>query len=193
MHCLMALTSKDQMLAVCTTQDERSLPASFALFLGLCGKVLMGVFFGNLMFLGIILFGTRKFLNAKIGDSRCKHILLSILVSSYFKIFVIAMMVWEFPSSVVSIIKMFVLSSNALALLGLGISEWLGVNFSRPELVCPHFDMSVCQNHQIIAGYPERSSFLLSSTFPIRPLSNIGKLYSGDRGDAYVQTWRDGH
>lgn len=106
-----------QMLAVCTTQDERSLPASFALFLGLCGKVLMGVFFGNLMFLGIILFGTRKFLNAKIGDSRCKHILLSILVSSYFKIFVIAMMVWEFPSSVVSIIKMFVLSSNALALL----------------------------------------------------------------------------
>lgn len=39
MHCLMALTSKDQMLAVCTTQDERSLPASFALFLGLCGKV----------------------------------------------------------------------------------------------------------------------------------------------------------
>uniref|UniRef100_M1BC48 Protein ARV n=1 Tax=Solanum tuberosum TaxID=4113 RepID=M1BC48_SOLTU len=106
------------MLAVCTTQDERSLPASFASFLGLCGKVLMGVFFGNLMFLGIILFGTRKFLNAKIGDSRCKHILLSILVSSYFKIFVIAMMVWEFPSSVVFIIKMFVLSSNALALLG---------------------------------------------------------------------------
>lgn len=106
-----------QMLAVCTTQDERSLPASFASFLGLCGKVLMGVFFGNLMFLGIILFGTRRFLNEKIGDSRCKHILLSILVSSYFKIFVIAMMVWEFPSSVVFIIKMFVLSSNALALL----------------------------------------------------------------------------
>ncbi|XP_055829442.1 protein ARV 2 isoform X2 [Solanum dulcamara] len=106
-----------QMLAVCTTQDERSLPASFASFLGLCGKVLMGVFFGNLMFLGIILFGTRRFLNAKIGDSRCKHILLLILISSYFKIFVIAMMVWEFPSSVVFIIKMFVLSSNALALM----------------------------------------------------------------------------
>lgn len=116
MHCL-ASTSKDQILVVCTTQDERSLPTSFASFLGLCGKVLMGVFFGNLMFLGIILFGTRRFLNAKVGDSRCKHILLSILVSSYFKIFVIAMMVWEFPSSVVFIITMFVLSSNALALL----------------------------------------------------------------------------
>ncbi|KAM3233649.1 hypothetical protein P3L10_019008 [Capsicum annuum] len=70
MHCLMASTRKDQMLAVCTVQDERSLPASFASFLGLCGKVLMGVFFGNLMFLGVILFGTRRFLNAKIGDSR---------------------------------------------------------------------------------------------------------------------------
>ncbi|XP_075080879.1 protein ARV 2-like isoform X1 [Nicotiana tabacum] len=106
-----------QMLVVCTTPDERSLPASFASFMGLSGKVLTGVFFGNLIFLGIILFGTRRFLNAKIGDSRCKHILLSILLSSYFKIFLISMMVWEFPSSVVFIINMFVLSSNALALL----------------------------------------------------------------------------
>ncbi|CAK9166654.1 unnamed protein product [Ilex paraguariensis] len=47
---------------------------------------------------------------------RYRDILLSILVSSYFKIFFIAMMVWEFPSSVVLIIDIFVLSSNTLAL-----------------------------------------------------------------------------
>ncbi|KAG6749690.1 hypothetical protein POTOM_046757 [Populus tomentosa] len=47
---------------------------------------------------------------------KCKDILLAVLVSSYFKIFLIATMVWEFPPSVIFIIDLFVLSSKTVAL-----------------------------------------------------------------------------
>ncbi|OVA12761.1 Arv1 protein [Macleaya cordata] len=47
---------------------------------------------------------------------RYKDLVLAIVVSSYFKIFLIAMMVWDFPSSVLFIIDILVLSSNAVAL-----------------------------------------------------------------------------
>ncbi|KAG6786946.1 hypothetical protein POTOM_008567 [Populus tomentosa] len=47
---------------------------------------------------------------------RCRGILLAVLVSSHFKIFLIATMVWEFPFSVIFIIDLFVLSSNTVAL-----------------------------------------------------------------------------
>ncbi|KAL0845896.1 hypothetical protein Bca101_019142 [Brassica carinata] len=44
------------------------------------------------------------------------EILLGIFISSYIKIFLIAMPVWEFPVSVIFIVDMLVLTSNAVAL-----------------------------------------------------------------------------
>ncbi|KAL6333264.1 hypothetical protein AAG906_028447 [Vitis piasezkii] len=54
----------------------------------------------------------------KVMKDKYKNLLLAILISSYFKIFLIAMMVWELPSSVIFIIDVFVLSSNTVALKG---------------------------------------------------------------------------
>ncbi|KAJ9690295.1 hypothetical protein PVL29_012779 [Vitis rotundifolia] len=79
-------------------------------------KILMDVLFGNLAFLCIFLLATRNLLNTIGAVSRYKNLLLSILISSYFKIFFIAMMVWELSSSLIFIIDVFVLSSNAVAL-----------------------------------------------------------------------------
>ncbi|XP_024979027.1 protein arv1 homolog isoform X1 [Cynara cardunculus var. scolymus] len=81
-----------------------------------CGKILLDTFLGNLSFIGILLLGTRSLLNMPVEVSGYKNILLAILASSYLKMFLIAMMVWEFPSSVIFIIDIFVLSSNTLAL-----------------------------------------------------------------------------
>ncbi|XP_018454701.1 protein ARV 2 isoform X2 [Raphanus sativus] len=50
-----------------------------------------------------------------IGASR-KEILLGIFISSYIKIFLIAMPVWGFPVSVIFIVDLLVLTSNAVAL-----------------------------------------------------------------------------
>eukprot|EP00261_Vitis_vinifera_P032332 XP_019073575.1 PREDICTED: protein arv1 homolog [Vitis vinifera] len=76
----------------------------------------MDVLFGNLAFLCIFLLATRNLLNTVGGASKYKNLLLAILISSYFKIFLMAMMVWKLPSSVIFIIDVFVLSSNTLAL-----------------------------------------------------------------------------
>ncbi|XP_024440338.1 protein ARV 2 isoform X3 [Populus trichocarpa] len=79
-------------------------------------EIVVDVFVGNFVFFCIFLLSMRLMLNTSIQISRCKDILLAILVSSYFKIFLIATMVWEFPSSVIFIIDLFVLSSNTVAL-----------------------------------------------------------------------------
>ncbi|KAK4260202.1 hypothetical protein QN277_003348 [Acacia crassicarpa] len=82
----------------------------------ICWKILIDVFFGNLMFLLTFLFAMRISISTSISFSRYKDLLLSILVSSCFKVFLILMMVWEFPSSVIHIIDLLVLSSNVVAL-----------------------------------------------------------------------------
>lgn len=66
--------------------------------------------------MSVVLIGSAKFLNASVGVLKGKDTALTMLVSSYFKIFLIAMTVWEFPSSMIIIIDMFVLSSNTVAL-----------------------------------------------------------------------------
>ncbi|GLT84869.1 hypothetical protein SLE2022_030790 [Rubroshorea leprosula] len=80
------------------------------------GKMSINVFFGNLMFLFTFLIAMRILLKTSGVVSRFRDLLLAILISSYFKIFLVAMMVWEFPSSVIFIIDLFVLSCNAVAL-----------------------------------------------------------------------------
>ncbi|XP_047315680.1 protein ARV 1 [Impatiens glandulifera] len=78
-------------------------------------KMLMNLIFGNIAFLVTVLLWTRSLLKDLNTFLRCEHILLAIFLSSYFKIFLIAMMVWEFPLSVLLIIDLFVLSSNTVA------------------------------------------------------------------------------
>ncbi|KAF5732020.1 protein arv1 isoform X1 [Tripterygium wilfordii] len=82
----------------------------------LSSLVLVDVVVGNLMFLLAFFVATRTLCNTSLTVSRCKDLLLAMLVSSYFKIFLFAMMVWEFPPSVVYIIDLYVLSSNSIAL-----------------------------------------------------------------------------
>ncbi|XP_012083080.1 protein ARV 2 [Jatropha curcas] len=79
-------------------------------------KIIMDVFAANIMFFCIVFLTTRLLLNKSVGFSRFGNLFLAIIVSSYLKIFLVAMMVWEFPSSVIFIIDLFVLSSNAVAL-----------------------------------------------------------------------------
>ncbi|XXG60717.1 hypothetical protein AAC387_Pa04g2556 [Persea americana] len=80
------------------------------------GMMMMEVLLGNFAFFGVLLLMKRLFMKSSSQVTSNKDIFLAILVSSYFKLFVIAMMVWEFPASVLLIIDIFVLSSNAVAL-----------------------------------------------------------------------------
>ncbi|KAF8022237.1 hypothetical protein BT93_G2392 [Corymbia citriodora subsp. variegata] len=79
-------------------------------------KILVDVFLGNLFLFCLLLLMMRISFTIPVGFSRHKDFILAILVSSYFKLFLLAMMIWEFPLSVVFIIDLFVLSSNAMAL-----------------------------------------------------------------------------
>ncbi|KAL9331476.1 hypothetical protein ACSQ67_001086 [Phaseolus vulgaris] len=70
----------------------------------------------DVLFLITFSFMIKIFFHVSISISRGIDLLLVLMISSYFKIFLVAMMVWEFPSSVIFIIELFCLSSNAVAL-----------------------------------------------------------------------------
>ncbi|XP_030465753.1 protein ARV 2-like [Syzygium oleosum] len=89
---------------------------SFSSVTWTCVKILVDVFLGNFFLFYLLLLMTRISFTLPVGFSRHKDFTLAILVSSYFKLLLLAMMIWEFPSSVVFIIDLFVLSSNAMAL-----------------------------------------------------------------------------
>lgn len=76
-------------------------------------KVLVDVLSTNLAFLFSFAIAAKGLLHEV---SRKREILLGILISSYFKMFLLAMLVWEFPVSVIFIIDMLVLTSNSMAL-----------------------------------------------------------------------------
>ncbi|CAI0460278.1 unnamed protein product [Linum tenue] len=106
-------------------------------------EVFMACLVGNSLFLCVFLLATRILLNSSLTFSRFRDLLLVILVSSYFKIFLIAMMVWEFPLSVILIIDLFVVSSNTVALkvtTGSSTARCLGVCFSAHcvKLIATH-------------------------------------------------------
>ncbi|XP_039131319.1 protein ARV 2 isoform X2 [Dioscorea cayenensis subsp. rotundata] len=73
-----------------------------------CREVFLDVLLGNIVFIVVLLLGTRLFVNCSLTITSYLEILLAVFVSSFFK-------VWEFPSAVLYIIEMFVLSSNAVA------------------------------------------------------------------------------
>jgi len=64
----------------------------------------------------ILLLGVRFILKLSFDVIRYRDVLFAVIISSYFKLFLFTMMVWEFPSSVIFIVEMFVLSSNVVAL-----------------------------------------------------------------------------
>lgn len=114
--CLNINNVKDRSLFICRSKEEWGLSTSIASFIWTCQKVLMDVVLGNFVFLATFLLAMRILLKTSIGSLRYKDILLAILISSYFKMCLVAMMVWQFPSSVVFIIDLYVLSSNIVAL-----------------------------------------------------------------------------
>ncbi|XP_074285778.1 protein ARV 2-like [Silene latifolia] len=71
---------------------------------------------GNLVFLYSFYILSTKSLEFVEGFSSYKEVLLAIIVSCYLKVYMLAMMVWDFPSSVVYITDLFVMSSNLVAL-----------------------------------------------------------------------------
>ncbi|CAA6662547.1 unnamed protein product [Spirodela intermedia] len=78
----------------------------------ICGKVLGEVFCGNLSFFGFLFLADRVFLDkpkSTLDISSFKRVFLTILLSSYFKIFLTSMMVWEFPSSAIYIVDVLAL------------------------------------------------------------------------------------
>ncbi|XP_013696952.1 protein ARV 1 isoform X2 [Brassica napus] len=76
-------------------------------------QVLVDVLSTNLAFLFSFAIAAKVLLHEV---SRKREIPLGILISSYFKIFLLAMLVWEFPVSVIFIIDILVLTSNSMAL-----------------------------------------------------------------------------
>lgn len=96
--------------------NEWTLPVTVVSFLLEFGKVFSSVVLGNLIFLAVMIHGTGQLLSASVRVFGWKEVLLIVIISSYFKIFLMAMMVWKFPSSVIFIIDMFVISSNYVAL-----------------------------------------------------------------------------
>uniref|UniRef100_A0A7N1A458 Protein ARV n=1 Tax=Kalanchoe fedtschenkoi TaxID=63787 RepID=A0A7N1A458_KALFE len=105
-----------RMLVLVRSVEEWSSSISFYSLVWKLGKVLMDVFLGNLFFLVTLVCAIQM----KHTNSNCvlryRDLLLAILVSSHFKIFLVCMMVWEFPISAMFLIDVFILSSNTVAL-----------------------------------------------------------------------------
>ncbi|XP_073293704.1 protein ARV 2-like isoform X1 [Primulina huaijiensis] len=97
-------------------ENEWTLPATVVSFLLDFGKMFTRVVLENLIFLAVMIHGTGKLLSASARVFGWKEVSLIVIISSYFKIFLMATMVWKFPSSVIFIIDMFVISSNYVAL-----------------------------------------------------------------------------
>ncbi|CAM8937977.1 unnamed protein product [Rhodiola kirilowii] len=105
-----------RMLILVRSVEEWSSSISFSSLVWRLGKVVMDVLFGNFLFFVILFCGFKIMRMKSDGVSRYKDLLLTVLVSSYFKILLVSMMVWEFPISVMFLIDVFIISSNSLAL-----------------------------------------------------------------------------
>ncbi|KAK3149147.1 hypothetical protein QOZ80_3AG0213580 [Eleusine coracana subsp. coracana] len=81
-----------------------------------CSEVVVSVLLGNIIFMIMLFLGVQFILKPSFNITRYREVLFAIIISSYFKLFLLTMMVWEFPSSVIFIVEMFVLSSNVVAL-----------------------------------------------------------------------------
>ncbi|XP_062212615.1 LOW QUALITY PROTEIN: protein ARV 2-like [Phragmites australis] len=81
-----------------------------------CSEVIGDALLGNVIFVIMLFLAVRFILKLSFDITRYREVLFAVIISSYFKLFLFTMMVWEFPSSVVFIVEIFVLSSNVVAL-----------------------------------------------------------------------------
>eukprot|EP01018_Ginkgo_biloba_P027170 Gb_15381 [translate_table: standard] len=80
------------------------------------GKLTTNIFLNNLIFFFSLLLVAKLLQKRQVtSEVRYMEIFMAVLFSSYFKLFIIAMMVWDFPTSAVFIIDAFTLSSNVVA------------------------------------------------------------------------------
>lgn len=90
---------------------------SFSSFLSTAGKLMALVLVQNLVFFLTTLMASLFLMRSGAHwRLRWMDLLLALLLSSYFKLFTFAMMVWDFSPFMVHIVEMFVLSSNTIAL-----------------------------------------------------------------------------
>jgi hypothetical protein len=73
--------------------------------------------------------------------SRRREIMLGIFISSYFKIFLLAMLVWEFPMSVIFFVDILLLTSNSMALKG----QTFKMFSMQIVFCCCYFGISQCK------------------------------------------------
>ncbi|XP_023527859.1 protein arv1 homolog isoform X5 [Cucurbita pepo subsp. pepo] len=111
--------------------SEKQSSMTFSSTIGICQKILMDICVGNIMFICALHILSRVFLRSSAGvhKYRYKDFFFAIIISSYFKIFLVCMMIWEFPSPVIFIIDLFVLSSNVIAIKVItesGVSRCVG-------------------------------------------------------------------
>ncbi|XP_024010014.1 uncharacterized protein LOC18015153 isoform X4 [Eutrema salsugineum] len=104
--------SKDRSLLLRRTNvDDSSVSMCLASL-----EILVNVLSTNFAFVLSFALAAKIMLVMSVDASRRKEILLGILISSYVKIFLFAMPVWDIPVSVIFIVDMLVLTSNAVAL-----------------------------------------------------------------------------
>ncbi|XP_021848621.1 protein ARV 2-like [Spinacia oleracea] len=95
-------------------ETSKELSVLSLLTLGL--KTLGCSLIGNLVFFCVLFVFSRRFYTFIEDFSGFKDVLLTVVASSYLKIYMLSMLIWEFPASMVHIIDLFVMSSNLVAL-----------------------------------------------------------------------------
>ncbi|KAL5570158.1 hypothetical protein UlMin_026733 [Ulmus minor] len=114
-------------LITCRSKAKWGLSTNAISFIWICHKIgmlqssqiFMGVFLGNFIFFSTFLLATKTLLSTYVFLHMYKDILLAFLISSYFKMCLVLMI--EFPSSIIFIIDIYVLSSNTMALKGMSL------------------------------------------------------------------------
>ncbi|KAH8968265.1 hypothetical protein BDL97_03G118800 [Sphagnum fallax] len=108
---------------------------SFLSFIFTAGKVVAKVaLVDNLSLLTVLVVSHILLKRVAYSKTVWTDIRKALVLSSYFKLFVFAMMVWEFSPLMAFIIDMLVLSSNTVAIKGLHLRFLCTIEWSRP---CP--------------------------------------------------------
>ncbi|KAJ1295382.1 hypothetical protein BS78_01G219700 [Paspalum vaginatum] len=123
-----------------------------------CIEVIGDTLLGNIIFVIMLFLGVRFIL--KLSFDITREVLFAVIISSYFKLFLFTMMVLGFPSSVILIVEMFVLSSNVVALRGKHCTFSPGIIAPWPS---HHLVISkcflVCRISLVVSQFPKAHCF----------------------------------
>ncbi|KAJ1295378.1 hypothetical protein BS78_01G219700 [Paspalum vaginatum] len=125
-----------------------------------CIEVIGDTLLGNIIFVIMLFLGVRFILKLSFDITRYREVLFAVIISSYFKLFLFTMMVLGFPSSVILIVEMFVLSSNVVALRGKHCTFSPGIIAPWPS---HHLVISkcflVCRISLVVSQFPKAHCF----------------------------------